>query len=213
MRLNYKKIKFILFNPCTSRDFLPEFVLDNHEIELVDETKLLGLVLRSDLSWCSNTNSMVERCNKKLWFLRRLKGLGASINDLIDLYHKHVRSILEYAAPVWHSSLTGEDRLKLERVQKSALYIILGQRYHSYTSALKMTGTHTLFERRRKLCLKFARKSLKSTKFKNWFKPNTRYTTTRQDQTEFCEVYSRLERFDKSPISYLTNLLNHDMKQ
>ena len=94
MRLNYKKTKFILFNPCTSKDFLPEFTLDNHAIEAVDETRLLGLVIRSDLSWSSNTDSMIERCNQKLWFLRRLKGLGASINDLNDLFHKHIRSIL-----------------------------------------------------------------------------------------------------------------------
>ena len=132
--------------------------------------------------------------------------------DLLDLYKKHVRSILEYAAPVWHSSLKGEDRLKLERVQKSALHIILGERYQSYTSALKMTGTKTLFERRRLLCLKFARKSLKSNKFKTWFKPNTNDTATRQVQSKFCEVYSRLDRFEKSPISYLTQLLNNDKK-
>ena len=210
MRLNYKKTKFILFNPCVSKDFLPNFELDGHEIEHVDEVRLLGLVLRSDLSWCSNTESLVERCNKKLWFLRRLKSLGACMQDILDLYEEHVRCILEYAAPVWHSSLKGEDRLKLERVQKSALHIILGERYQSYTSALKMTGTKTLFERRRLLCLKFARKSLKSNKFKTWFKPNTNDLATRQEQSKFCEVYSRLDRFEKSPISYLTQLLNND---
>jgi hypothetical protein len=212
MRLNYKKTKFILFNPCVSKDFLPNFEVEGHEIEHVDEVRLLGLVLRSDLSWCSNTESIVERCNKKLWFLRRLKSLGASIEDLLDLYEKHVRSILEYAAPVWHSSLKGEDRLKLERVQKSALRIIIGEKYQSYTSALKMTGTKTLFERRRQLCLKFARKSLKSNKFKSWFKPNTKNPGTRQEQSKFCEVYSRLDRYETSPISYLTRLLNNDTK-
>jgi hypothetical protein len=213
MQLNYKKTKFMLFNPGTSRDFLPAFNLDGHEIEMVEETRLLGLVLSSDLSWGPNTDSIVERSNKKLWFLIRLKNLGASRDDLIDLYHKHVRSILEYAAPVWHSSLTGEDRLKLEHVQKSALRIILGQSYRSYNSALKITGTRTLFERRRKLCIKFARKSLRNSKFKNWFKPNVLQTKTRQDQPKFCEVYSRLGRYEKSPLSYLTHLLNQEKLQ
>ena len=134
------------------------------------------------------------------------------MHDLLDLYEKHVRSILEYAVPVWHSSLKGEGRLKLERVQKSAFHIILGERYQSYTSALKITGTKTLFERRRQLCLKFARKSLKSNKFKSWFKLNTKNPATRQVQSKFCEVYSRLDRFEKSPISYLTQLLNNDNK-
>jgi hypothetical protein len=71
----------------------------------------------------------------------------------------------------------------------------------------------TLFERRRKLCIKFARKSLRNQKFKHWFKPNTLRTKTRQDQPKFCEVYSRLDRYEKSPISYLTNLLNQEKLQ
>ena len=64
MRLNYKKTKFMLFNPGTSRDFVPLLSLDGNEINMVEETRLLGLVLRSDLSWSSNTDSMVTRCNK-----------------------------------------------------------------------------------------------------------------------------------------------------
>ena len=56
MKINYKKTKLILFNPGTSRDFMPKFVLDNgEELDLVEETRLLGVVLRSDLSWSSHT--------------------------------------------------------------------------------------------------------------------------------------------------------------
>ena len=49
---------------------------------------------------------MINRANKKLWFLRRLKALGADDEDLKDVYVKQIRSILEYGVPVWHSSLT-----------------------------------------------------------------------------------------------------------
>ena len=202
MSVNYKKV----FNPGVARDFMPEFVLDGHHLNLVKETRLLGVVLRSDLSWSSNTDSIVQRCNSKLWFLRRLKKLGAGMEDLIDLYHKHVRSILEYAAPVWHSSLTGEDRLKLERVQKTAFHVILGDQYRSYNSALKTTGRKTLFDRRRKLCLKFTKKSLKNSKFETWFKPTGLKTKTRQEQLRFQDVHCRTDMY--SPISNLTSLLN-----
>ena len=116
MKINYKKTKLILFNPGTARDFMPEFVLGKKELELVEETKLLGVVLRSDLSWSSNTEDIVKRANKKLWCLKRLRKLGADQNDLLDVYFKQIRSILEYAVPVWHPSLTGEDRLRIERV-------------------------------------------------------------------------------------------------
>ena len=50
---------------------------------------------------------IVDRANAKLWISRRLKKLGADRDDLKDVYIKQVRSILEFAVPVWHSSLTG----------------------------------------------------------------------------------------------------------
>jgi hypothetical protein len=208
MKLNYKKTKLMVFNPGTARDFLPRFVFNNNELEVVEEIKLLGVVIRSDLSWGPNTEYMVKRANKKLWCLRRLKKLGAETPDLIDVYVKQIRSPLEFAVAVWHPSLTNEDRLKIERVQKSALCIILGQNYKSYRSALKHLHIESLFSRRNKLCKKFARKSLKHTKFSKWFKPSTKRTITRNKPTKFCEVYSRTERFKRSPISYLTTILN-----
>ena len=94
MKVNYDKTKLILFNPGYSRDFLPKFTMNNDEIKMVEETKLLGVVVRSDLSWSSNTSYIVTRSNKKLWMLRRLKILGANHDDLKDIYFKQIRSIL-----------------------------------------------------------------------------------------------------------------------
>ena len=166
--------------------------------------------MRSDLKWSSNTEYIVKRANKKLWILRRLKLLGADRDDLLDVFFKQVRSILEFAAPVWHSSLTGEDRLSIERIQKSALHIILGQDYNSYRSALKTTRLESLFERRRKLCRTFAKKSLSHPKFSKWFKTDRRKPRTRSKVPKFCKVFTRHARYERSPLSYLTALLNQD---
>ena len=209
MKINFKKTKVMLFNPCHSKDFLPQLEVADQIIELVEQTKLLGLVIRSDLSWSSNTDYMVSRCNSKLWVIRRLKKLGASDLDLLDVYSKQIRSILEFAVPVWNSSLTGENISEIERIQKTALHIILGERYISYLNALKLSGLEKLSNRRRKLCLSFAKKSLKNQKFSKWFKPNNRITITRQKQPKFCPTYSRTTRFQKSPLSSLTDILNN----
>ena len=40
-----------------------------------------------------------------------------------------IRPITEYAAPLWHSSLTDIERDKLEKLQKRALGLILGTTY------------------------------------------------------------------------------------
>ena len=63
---------------------------------------------------------MVKRCNSKMWMTKRLKKLGASQEDLLDVYCKQIRSILEIAVPVWNGSLTGELIIELERVQKTS---------------------------------------------------------------------------------------------
>ena len=208
MKINYKKTKLMLFNPGTARDFLPKFTVENKVIESVDETTLLGVVIRSDLSWSPNTNYITKRANKKLWCLKRLKRLGANREDLLDVYHKQIRSLLELSAPVWHCSLIGEDRLKIERVQKSAFSIILGEQYNSYNTALKLLHMETLFTRRNKLCEKFAWKSQKHEKFSKWFKPKMKNTATRENPTKFCKVVSRTERLRKTPISSFINFLN-----
>ena len=207
MKLNLQKTKLMLFNPCSSKDFMPEIKINNTRIDLVEKIKLLGVVVTSDLSWAANTQYIVDRCNSKIWMLRRLKKLGALRDDLLEVYFKQIRSIAEFAAPVWNSSLTGDDIGSIERLQKTVLHIVLGDQYKSYNSALKITGLSRLSERRKKLCIKFAKKGQKNPKFSNWFKLNPKINR-RVKQPRFCPVVSKKQRFQNSPISYLTSLLN-----
>ena len=207
MKLNVAKTKLILFNPLRSKDFMPEIEVENTRVDLVDQVKLLGVVLTSNLSWSANTEFIIKRCNNKIWMLRRLKKLGADQQDLIDVYQKQIRSLTEFAVPVWNSSLTGDEIARLERIQKTSFHIILSEQYNSYNSALKTLGIKKLSERRRKICLKFAKTAQKHRKFSSWFKPKLNIKT-RVKQPKFCPVVFKKERFGKSPLSYLTNLLN-----
>ena len=68
--------------------------------------------------------------------IRNLKKHGAGSEDLLDVYIKQVRCVLELAAPVWNSGIKGAESQQLERVQKTAFSIILGRRYTSYKQAL-----------------------------------------------------------------------------
>ena len=97
--------------------------------------KLLGVIITSDLKWHKNTEHITKKAYSRLWLVKRLKQMGASRSSLIDIYTKHVRSVLEFAAVVWNSSLTQENIITIERVQKSAFSVILGRKYNSYEEA------------------------------------------------------------------------------
>ena len=87
-------------------------------MELLEQTKLLGVIVTSNLSWAANTDFIVSRCNSKIWVVRRLRKLWASRADLIDIFCKQIRNILEFAAPVWNSSLVGEDISNWKELRK-----------------------------------------------------------------------------------------------
>ena len=114
MKINLKKTKTMLFNPCTSLDFMPEIRLGTHQLEVVEELRLLGIIVRSDMKWSSNTINMVQKATRKLWMLRRLKNMGAEETDLVDMYVKQIRSLLELAVPAWQGAVTQEEKLDIE---------------------------------------------------------------------------------------------------
>ena len=95
---------------------MPNICLDEQELEVVEEIKLLGLTIRSDMKWESNTKNMVKKGNKRLWLLRRLKNFGANNEQLVDVYTKQKRCILELAAPAWQGSITKSEKQDIERI-------------------------------------------------------------------------------------------------
>ena len=102
---------------------------------------------------------------------------------------------------------------QLERVQKTACAIILGQEYDSNKSALQILEMETLEFRREKISLTFAKKALKSEKFKQWFEIEENYeqnmkTRNFKPKPKLKPVQFRTTRYKKSPLSYLTQLLN-----
>ena len=215
MQLNKEKTKVILFNNAVKYDFLPELTLEDDTIlEVVDEIRLLGVKVSADLSWRSNTSEMCKNAYARLWMLRRIKPLGASTEELLDIYDKQIRCVLEFASPVWTSGLTLAETNQIERVQKAAFAIILDIQYNSYAKSLTKLSRKTLTERRYDLNLNFARKALKSEKFNHWFceyKPTVQVSKTRSvKDVLLVPVESRNKSFGKSPLAYLTNLINEN---
>ena len=197
------------FNFTKKYDFIPSYNINGTELEVVYEAKLLGIIIRSDCKWSSNTKFMTNKAKSRLWFLRRIKYLGASIETQLDLYKLYVRSAVEMAAPLWTGSLNKTDIAAIERVQKNSVKFILGNQYRTYDEALKRLNLDTLELRRKKLCLKFARKTSKNENFKHWF-PKKSSLNTRSKEI-YIEPTFKTKRYQKSSIPHLINLLNEDL--
>ena len=103
---------------------------------------------------------------------------------------------------VWHSSITEEENLSIEQIQKTALRIILKEQYSDYNSALQITGIKRLNYRRKHLCLTFARKCLKSEKTADLFPLNLKVVNTRPHE-KFYVTPARTERLACSTVPYL----------
>ena len=150
--------------------------------------------------------NIVSSANNKLWMLRHLKQFKISEADLVEMFSIFIRSRLEYCVPVWNASLTNENKEDIERIQKTALKIILGESYEEYETALDQCKLKTLDQKREDLCLMFALKCTNVEQHKHLFKlsenPLLHHPT--KYETPFC----LLERYRKSPIPYLTDLLN-----
>ena len=169
MLLNQKKTKQIIFNFNRDKQFTSEIKLKQEPLEIVNEVKLLGVVITSDLKWHRNTNYLTKKANKKMRMLHIAAKYTRNKDHLKHIYKTFVRSILEFSSTVWHNSLTLADRQDLERVQKAALKVILRGEYENYEQALGVLNLDSLNQRRESLALKFAKNALKDPHFSELF--------------------------------------------
>ena len=102
----------------------------------------------------------------------------------------------------------------MERVQKSAVRIILGKPYESYTETLKELEMKRLSERRDWICLKFAKTSLRLENFKRLFpkQKNKHEMETRQHE-RYHVKRSYGKRYAVSAIPSMQRLLNQENKK
>ena len=161
------------------------------------------------MNWDQNTANLVKNANARMQLLRKIATFGTNHDELKDIYVLFIRSLLEQSATVWHSSLTEENRNDLERIQKTAVKIILGDRYRNYEQALLEIDLENLDDRRTSLCLTFAKKCCRNPQTSNMFPKNVKMHNMDTRKQELYKVqHAKTERLQKSSIIFMQNLLN-----
>ena len=199
------------FNFRKSYDFPPIFTIGSSDpLKIVTETKILGIILSSDLKWSPHVEFMCKKALKKTWLLRKLKILNLETDLLLDFYLKEIRSVLEYGVPVWHSGLSKKLSDKIERVQKICVSIILcnTEKHIPYFVGCTILGIEPLCFRRKELCIRFIQKTSLEPSHSDMFMKKVNTFNTRQNKSKYVEYTSRSKRFYNSPLCYLTRLLN-----
>ena len=130
--------------PCGQSMFV-----NGQRVERIRSFKLLGVYLSEDLTWKIHVDHILQKANSRLFSLRLLKKAGLNHTDLIIIYCSVIRSILEYASPVW-ADLPDYLCSHLETIQKRALKIIFPG--EPYCEALKTSKLKTLKCRREETC-------------------------------------------------------------
>ena len=201
----------MIFNMSRKYDFPPEYAFSNGEnLNCIEETKLLGIILSTSLRWDANTASICSKAMSKMWLLRRMKLMKLEPELIFQYYCSEVRPLVEQGVAVCNAGLTKAQRNDIERIQKIALRIILGDKYISYDNACSIFGVENHSERRLRLCTNFAVKLYKSDRKTEFFDDPDNSVFTRQDKFLVRENLSRTKRCYNAPHNYLARLINQN---
>ena len=124
VQLNTDKCKELRISFAKEQRALDPVIIEGKEVELVTSTKLLGLTIVNDLTWNDHVTVITKKASKRLYFLTQLKRAGVPKQDLAMFYVSCVRSVIDYAAPVFSNGLPQYLKDELVRLEKRAISII-----------------------------------------------------------------------------------------
>ena len=219
MLLSEEKTKSIIINFNKNTKFTTRMELNGSNIQIVDKIKILGTIITDTLSWDENCHAIILKVNKRMRLLRETYSFGATKEEMVHLWIMYCRSVLEQSAVVWAGSISQENNIDLERMQKCFVKLIFPNKYkshdeQSYKDLLLEINLQTLEERRQILSLKFAKDCIKFDKLKDLFPENSKEHRMKTRHTEKYKVtYANNKRLQNSSIIYMQNLLNNDNKE
>jgi hypothetical protein len=118
MVINVGKTKEIVFRRPSIRftDVQPSF----KDIELVDEVKLLGVILNSKLTFDKHVNMLLALCGQRFYLLKLLRDQGMPLDLLHNVYVSLVVNRNAYCFSAWGGFLTDECIGRINAVFKRA---------------------------------------------------------------------------------------------
>ena len=106
----------------------PELVsvptINDTDLSKISSTKLLGVVIDSRLTFSDHVDKIVNKCNSLNYFLQSLKRLDVNTTGVQTFYFSKIRSNITYACAAWFPLISGNDKSKIEGIERWSLTII-----------------------------------------------------------------------------------------
>lgn len=93
--------------------------INGSTVESVKSTKFLGVHITDDLTWTTNTTSIVKKAQQCLHFLRRMRRADLPPSALTTFYRGAIESILTSSLSVWYGSCSAADKKALQRAVRT----------------------------------------------------------------------------------------------
>ena len=141
-----------------SLEHIPALYLDNHELEVVDTLKILGLVFDTRLTWTPHLKYLRWDCYNRLNIVKSLakRNWGADKTLLINTYKAIVRTKLDYGYIIYNSTKPNVLGM-ISPIHNAGLRIAIGALFPSpISSILSEAGESPLNYRRKQLTLIYA---------------------------------------------------------
>ena len=148
-----------------------------------------------------------KKLRQRIWGLRHLHKAGFCQTDLVKVYSAMIRPVAEYYCQVYHTLITKEESVKLDRFESHCLKNIYGNRL-SYAKMLKKADLERLSERRQALFDNFATKAAASHRFRRWFPEFTSRRSSSRAVTKYKEYHAKTDRLYYSPLFVMRRRLN-----
>ena len=174
-------------------------------MQRVNVFKLLGVDCL--LKWDNHVDAICNKASSRLFFLKLLRRSSVSSDDLLHFYESYIRPTLEYACCAWHTSLTHEQSLRIERIQRRALIIVYGHiNQNDYASYCKEHNISTLYDRRELLCKQFFNSIVKVDSCLHYLLPSARCSSNQvlklRNFLDYVPPIPRSERYKQSFLPY-----------
>jgi Reverse transcriptase (RNA-dependent DNA polymerase) len=190
LQMNAQKTKILQIRTHQTKNIVPpEIEIEENTVEIVNSSKLLGVMLNKNMNWS-------EQCDKVANKLRSITYLFTMLNEKVSesalkqVYYSYAQSHVLYSIIIWGGSTHMSD---VFTAQKRVIRAMAGKRYWRSNCALE--SCKPLFKKYEILtvyslyileCLKFLKKFPQNFKKYSEMPQSVRGATTRNAQKREC---------------------------